>query len=99
MINTEFTYLLIFIFLSRLPFYFSEQELSIREFTIKLFIQVIPLWFMDFNLNVASLLLTFIVIAVAEYVYENKLLDRNLNPNGARAIEPEEVRVKFLIVI
>lgn len=87
MISSEFIYFLIFVLISRLPFYFSERKLLFKQLVLKLIIQFFPLIFFIRKPNVLILVFTMIIIGVVEFVYENKRRPRKLSQNGIRTIE------------
>lgn len=87
MISSEYIYLLIFVLLSRLPFYFSENKIIAKELVIKIIIQVFPLLFYVREINAFVLGITLILICILEYIYENRFHEKYLSYNSIRMIE------------
>lgn len=87
MINSEYIYFLVFVLSSRLPFYSTEQKLTVRELFIKLIIQLFPILFFSYKFNLILIVLALIAINVAEFILEEKQLKKGSSLNGLRTIE------------
>lgn len=98
MISSEYIYLLIFVLLSRLPFYFSENKINAKDLVIKIIIQVFPLLFFIREISVFVLGIILVSICILEYIYENRFHEKYLSYNSIRMIELIVVFVFLTIV-